>query len=130
VSNIATAEFIRLVTISMAEYRLNEDLNPANDDWRIRGGVDTAVIPSGSQVHAFLVDADENETEIVSNAAGNNTGVVMSTGDFRINTNNLGPEPAVGDSIRVEVRYGAGEPLAGELIEDATYGLMPVYILQ
>jgi hypothetical protein len=130
VSNVATAEFIRLVTISMAEYRLNEDLDPANDDWRIRGSVDTTVVPPGSQVHAFLVDADQNETEIVSNAAGNNTGVVLNNGDFRINTNNQGPEPAPGDSIRVEVRYGAGEPLAGDLIENATYGLMPVYILQ
>ncbi|MES9991436.1 MAG: Ig-like domain-containing protein, partial [Candidatus Thiodiazotropha sp.] len=127
VSNIATAEYIRLVTITMAEFRLNEDNNPANDDWRIRGNVDTTVIPAGSQVNAFLVQSGSgNVIPIVPNVNNvNNTGVVLNNGAFRINVNNAGPRPATtGDFIRVEVLDENDNPIA-----NATYGDMPVYIL-
>ncbi len=125
VSAIATADFVRLVTVTMSEYRLNEDTDPANDDWRIRGNVDTTVVPPGSQVHAYLVSLNSgNFTEIVPNAAGNNSGVVLNNGSFRLYTNNLGPLANAGDLIRVEVHDALGE-----LIPNAVYYNVPVYIL-
>jgi VCBS repeat-containing protein len=124
VSSIATADFVRLITVTMSEYRLNEDTDPTNDDWRIRGNVDTTVVAAGSQVHAFLVSPGGNEQEIVSNAAGGNSGVVLNNGSFRLYTNNLGPLAHVGETIRVEVRDALGE-----LIPNAVYYNVPVYIL-
>ncbi|MCU7892081.1 MAG: cadherin-like domain-containing protein [Candidatus Thiodiazotropha sp. (ex Ustalcina ferruginea)] len=54
VSNVAQADFMRLVSVSRSEYNMRQNANPANDDWRIRGSVDASIVP-GTQVHVFLV---------------------------------------------------------------------------
>lgn len=117
VSNLAQADFLRLVSLRRSEYNEREDANPANDDWRIRGSVDASIAP-GTQVHVFLVRGGVDVAEIVPTVNGNNNGQVRNNLNWGINANNSGPQPQPGDTLRVEVEGHA----------DAVYLNYPVFI--
>lgn len=118
VSAVAVADFVRLVSISRSQYNLNEDNNPANNDWLVEGQVDVS-IPQGAQVHVFLVRNGVDVAEIVPTSATANNGQVGNVNAWSIEAIATGPEAQAGDTLRVVVD---GYP-------DAIYLNFPVFIL-
>ncbi|MCU7840834.1 MAG: tandem-95 repeat protein [Candidatus Thiodiazotropha sp. (ex Troendleina suluensis)] len=120
VSNVAQADFMRLVSVRRSEYNMRQNANPANDDWRIRGSVDASIAP-GTQVHVFLVRGGADVAEILPTVTGNNNGQVRNNRNWGINANNVGNAGLLalpGDTLRVEVEGNA----------DAIYLNYPVFI--
>ncbi|MCU7866318.1 MAG: tandem-95 repeat protein, partial [Candidatus Thiodiazotropha sp. (ex Lucinoma borealis)] len=120
VSNVAQADFMRLVSVRRSEYNMRQNANPANDDWRIRGSVDASIAP-GTQVHVFLVRGGVDVAEILPTVTGNNNGLVRNNRNWGINANNVGNAGLLalpGDTLRVEVEGNA----------DAIYLNYPVFI--
>ncbi|MCU7803253.1 MAG: tandem-95 repeat protein [Candidatus Thiodiazotropha sp. (ex Lucinoma borealis)] len=120
VSNVAQADFMRLVSVRRSEYNMRQNANPANDDWRIRGSVDASIAP-GTQVHVFLVRGGVDVAEILPTVTGNNNGQVRNNRNWGINANNVGNAGLLalpGDTLRVEVEGNA----------DAIYLNYPVFI--
>lgn len=120
VSNVAQADFMRLVSVRRSEYNMRQNANPANDDWRIRGSVDAGIAP-GTQVHVFLVRGGVDVAEILPTVTGNNNGLVRNNRNWGINANNVGNAGLLalaGDTLRVEVEGNA----------DAIYLNYPVFV--
>ncbi|MCU7932616.1 MAG: tandem-95 repeat protein [Candidatus Thiodiazotropha sp. (ex Codakia rugifera)] len=122
VSNVAQADFMRLVSLSRSEYRQQGTANTGNDDWRIRGSVDASIAP-GTQVHVYLVRGGIDVAEITPTVTNNNNGQVRNNRNWGINANNVGNAGRLdlalpGDTLRVEVE---GYP-------DAIYLNYPVFI--
>jgi hypothetical protein len=117
-SHVAQADLVRLVTVTRVSYV--EAGNPNNDDWRLRGVVDSATIPNsggvqGVRVFLNKVNNTDNITidetiEIVPTATNNNNGRIRRAGGvdgvWSINANNVGNspiEPDSNDTLRIEV---------------------------